>query len=137
MALNELKDSTGNPAVGTERYNFKVGGQNVEPQYHVYSVGGKNKETYTYTFGNKELYLYLNYGIPNQADFDGAIRVSVDGQEFLSASAKDQSHEPEMFGLYLERGNELTITIEGNETLWDVGFREMNYFWDWTKLRIF
>jgi hypothetical protein len=34
----------------------------------------------------------------------------------------NQSHEPEMSGIFLPQENELTITTEGNETLWDIGF---------------
>ncbi|SFF10769.1 Glycopeptide antibiotics resistance protein [Paenibacillus algorifonticola] len=131
VAINELKDSTGNPLTGTKRSSLKMGGQDVEPKYNVYSIEGKKKETYTYTLGNKEeLYFSLNYGIPDQKDFQGSIKLTVDGHEFLSASAEDQRHEPDMTEIFLPQANELTITIEGNETLWDVGFREMIYFWN-------
>ena len=131
VALNELKDSNGNRLTETKPYSFRVGGQEVEPQYHVYSAEGKKVETYTYTLGGKEIYLYLNYGVPDQEDLSGNLRVSVDGQEYLSASAADQRQEPEMSSLYVEQAKELTITIEGNEKLWDVGYREMRYFWNW------
>ncbi|MBD3917387.1 VanZ family protein [Paenibacillus sp. PR3] len=133
VAINELQDSTGQPSEGAKLDPFEIGGQKVVPQYNVYSAEGRNIETYTYMLGkgNKELYLYMNYGIPDQEDFRGSITVTVDGQVFLSMSAEDQPHEPDMFGLYLERANKLTITIEGNEKLWDVGFREMEYSWRW------
>lgn len=52
MALNELKDSTGNTATGTKLYSFKIGGQNIVPQFNAYSVEGKNIETYTYMLSN-------------------------------------------------------------------------------------
>ena len=129
VAINELKDSTGNPTVGTKPNSLTIGGQNVEPQYNAYSIEGKNKETYTYMLGNKEeVYLSLNYGIPDQKDLQGSIRVSADGHEFLSA--ENQHHESYMSEILLPQANELTITIEGNVTLWDVGFREMLYFWN-------
>ncbi|MCG7408316.1 VanZ family protein [Paenibacillus sp. ACRRX] len=131
VALDDLKDRIRNPTTETKRYSFKIGGQKIEPQHNVYSAGGKNVETYTYTLGKKELYLYLNYGIPDQEDFHGSLNVSVDGQEFLSASAEDQRHEPNMLTIYLESANELTITVKGNEKLWDIGFREMEYSWKW------
>ncbi|MFC5406472.1 VanZ family protein [Cohnella soli] len=130
VALNELKDSSGNTSTGTKPYPFKVGGQDVEPQYHVYSTEGKRIETYTYTIDKKELYFYMNYGIPDQEEFQGRLTVSVDGHEYLSTSAEHQSREPEMFGLYLEHAKELTITVEGNEKLWDVGYREMKFVWN-------
>ncbi|MEQ7052863.1 VanZ family protein [Paenibacillaceae sp. P-4] len=131
VALNELIDSTGNTSTGTKPYRFKIGGQTVEPKYNVYSIDGKNRGTYTYSLGNKELYLSLFYGVPDQKELQGRVSVSVDGHEFLSASA--ERHEPEIFTVYLEKANELTITIEGNETLWDVAFREMKYYWSWEK----
>lgn len=62
-ALNDLKYSTGSRATGTTLYSFKIGGQDLEPQFNVYSVEDKNMETYTYMLGNKELYLSLYYGI--------------------------------------------------------------------------
>ncbi|RRJ62837.1 VanZ family protein [Paenibacillus oralis] len=131
VAINDLKDSTGNTLTGTKPSSLKVGGQDVEPQYNVYNIEGKKKETYTYTLGNKEeLYFFLNYGIPDQKDFQGSIKLTIDGHEFLSVSAKDQRHEPDRVEIFLPQANELTITIEGNETLWDVGFREMVYIWN-------
>lgn len=133
VALNELIDSTGNTSTGTKPYSFKIGGQTIEPKYNVYSIEGKNTETYTYSLGNKELYLSLFYGVPDQKELQGRISVTVDGHEFLSASAEHQRHEPEIFTVYLEKANELTITIEGNETVWDVAFREMKYYWSWEK----
>ncbi|WP_442602464.1 VanZ family protein [Paenibacillus sp. KN14-4R] len=130
VAINELKDRNGNLSTGTKRYILKIGGQNVEPKYNAYRVEGKKKETYTYTLGNREeIYLSMHYGIPDQEDFHGSIRVTVDGHEFLSVSAESQRREPDMSEIFLPQANELTITLEGNETLWDVGFREMVYKW--------
>ncbi|MNS79505.1 hypothetical protein D3C72_1131610 [compost metagenome] len=131
VAINELMDSTGNIATGTKPPTLKIGGQDVEPKYNVYSTEGKNKETYTYSLGNKEeVYLFLNYGIPDGKELRGSIRITVDGEEFLSISAEGERHEPDMSSIYLSQAKELTITIEGNETLWDVGFREMVYTWN-------
>lgn len=131
VAINEWKDSTGNPSRGTQRYSLSIGGQIVEPQYNVYSIEGKMKEAYTYTLGNKEeIYLYLNYGIPDQKESHGSIRVAVDGHEMLSVYAEAQRHEANMSEILIPQAHELTITLEGNATLWDVGFREMVYFWN-------
>lgn len=130
VALNELKYSNGSRATGTRLYSFKIGGQDIEPQFNVYSVEDKNIETHTYMLGNKELYLSLYYGIPDQSDFFGSISVSVDGHEVLSNSEEYQLRKPDFFEFYFEQANELKITIEGNEKLWDIGFREMKYFWN-------
>ena len=130
VALNELKNSSINSSNGTMRDSFQMGGQIVEPQYNAYSTEDENMVTYTYTLGKKELYLYLNYGIPDQEDSHGGLRISADGQEYLSTSAEAQSHEPGMTSIYLQGANELTITLEGNMKIWDVGFREMKYDWN-------
>ncbi|ETT77233.1 VanZ family protein [Paenibacillus sp. FSL R7-277] len=131
VAINEWKDSTGNRLTGIKQDSLKIGGQDVTPKYNVYGTEGKKKETYTYSLDNKgELYLSLNYGIPDHKDFQGSLKVTVDGNELLSVSAKDQLHEPDNRILHLTGANELKITIEGNETLWDVGYREMVYTWN-------
>lgn len=131
VAINEWKDRTGAPVTGTKQAALKIGGQEVQPQYNVYTTEGQNKETFTYTLGNKkEVYLFLNHGIPDLKDSKGSIKVTVDGQEVLSTSAEAGQHEPGMASVFIEQANELAITIEGDETLWDVGYREMLYTWE-------
>ncbi len=131
VALNDLRDSTGNPAAAAGRYDLTIGGEYIEPQYNVYSAEGNDGGTFTYQLGNKELYLLLNYGAPDEEDADGSLSVTVDGAELLSVSlGGDQRHESNMSSIYLEQGNELTIKIKGNIKLWDVGYREMTYFWN-------
>ncbi|RCX17661.1 VanZ like protein [Fontibacillus phaseoli] len=132
VALNELKDSSGDTSTGTDLYSFKIGGQNIEPQHNVFSAGGKKVETYTYALGKKQLVLSGYYGIPDDpsGDFSGSISISVDGHELLSNSEEYQRREPEKFEIPLESAGELSITLEGNEQLWDIGFREMKYFWN-------
>jgi len=131
VALNELKDSTLSSSAGTKRDSFQMGGQSIEPHYNSYSAEGKKTVTYTYALGKRELYIYLNYGVPDQEDLHGSLRISADGQDYLSVSAEGQGHEPEMASVYLDGAHELTITLEGNVTIWDVGFREMKYSWHW------
>lgn len=131
VAINDLRDSTGSPSTGTKTASFEIGGQDVEPQYNVYSIKGKNKETYRYTLGNKkEVYLFLNYGILDQEDSRGSIRITADGHEIMVVSVEAGRHEPDMSSIYLPQANELTITMEGNVTLWDVGYKEMVYSWN-------
>ncbi|WP_410770175.1 VanZ family protein [Fontibacillus sp. BL9] len=131
VAIHEWEDGTGVPITGTELAPLKIGGEEVQPQYNVYRSEGKGKETLTYKLGNKkELYLYFNYGIPDHLDSQGSIKVTVDGQEVLSASAEAGRHEQGMGSILIEQGNELTIIIEGDEALWDVGYREMVYSWE-------
>jgi len=130
VALNELKSSRIDSSKGVTRDNFQIGGQNVVPQYNVYSTEDKNTVTYTYSLGEKELYIYLNYGIPDQEDFQGSLRLSADGQEYLSTSAEALGHELGMSSIYLQGAHELTITLEGNVKLWDVGYQEMKYPWN-------
>ncbi|GIO85598.1 hypothetical protein J25TS5_25300 [Paenibacillus faecis] len=73
--------------------------------------------------------LFLNHGIPDHKDSQGSVKVTVDGQEVLSTSAEAGRHEQDMASVYIEQANELTITIEGDETVWDVGYRDMAYTW--------
>ncbi|WP_425464229.1 VanZ family protein [Paenibacillus zeisoli] len=131
VALNELKNSSAGPSTDTKRDSFQMGGQSIDPQYNVYSTEGKSTVTYTYTLDSSELYLYLNFGIPDQEEAQGSLRISADGQEYLSTSAEDSSHEPGMSSIYLQGAKEVMITLEGNERIWDVGFREMRYAWKW------
>ena len=131
IALNELKDSSGQTTAGTKPYSFKVSGQNVEPEYNVFDAKGKGSETYTYT-SEKEIMFSFYYGIPDVMDRDGSIRVLVDGREVLSGSGTEQLNYPElfpqMFEIPLERASKITIIVKGNVKLWDVGVKEMKYF---------
>ncbi|MNN98721.1 hypothetical protein D3C81_2181790 [compost metagenome] len=72
----------------------------------------------------------MNYGIPDHLDSQGSIKVAVDGQEVMSASAEAGRHEQGMSSILIQQANELIITIEGDEVLWDVGYREMIYPWE-------
>ncbi|GGF61803.1 hypothetical protein GCM10010912_03680 [Paenibacillus albidus] len=130
VALNELEDHTKNTAWGAGKHSFQIGGQQITPQLNVYSSEGKEVETYTYHFEDEEIVLYGNYGIPDEADFEGEITISADGNEVLSTSAQYQMHQPDVFEIPFQKIKELKITIEGNEKLWDVSFKKMDYFWN-------
>lgn len=99
----------------------------------MYGVEGGNLETFTYSYKEKIIFS-LYYGIPEPTDYSGSIRVSVDGLEVLTSSGEVQRRDPElfpaMFEIPIEAGSELKITIEGNEKIWDVGYRNMKYFWN-------
>ncbi len=133
VAINELTDSTGNTTIGTKLYSFKVSGQDIEPKYNMFGVEGEKRETYTFTSKN-QLVFSLYYGIPDHMDVEGRIRIFIDGREVLSSSGKDQRSYPElfpqMFEMPIEPVSRITIIMEGNEKIWDVGFREMKYFWN-------
>jgi len=130
VAINELKSDGVHSSAGIKQDRFLIGGQTVEPAYNAYSTEGQQTVTYTYAVGPRELYFYLNYGIPDQEEAHGSLRISVDGQEYLSSSGEDPGHEPAMASVYLQGADELTITLEGNLKMWDVGFREMRYAWN-------
>ncbi|MCK9858620.1 VanZ family protein [Paenibacillus sp. ATY16] len=133
VAINELKDSSENSSTGEKTNSLIISGQNVKPRYNMYGVEGENLETFTYTFKEKSIFS-LYYGIPDQTDDSGSIRVSVNGSEVMTGSGEDQRRYPELFPamceIPIEAGSELTITIEGNEKIWDVGYRKMQYFWN-------
>lgn len=130
VALNEWENSSGVTSKKTKSLPFKIGGQEITPQFNVYETKGKKSETYSYKFNDNEFYFYLQYGIPDQNDFQGSISVSVDGRQILSYSSEYQKHKPEIFEWYFEQADVLTITLEGNEKAWDVGYREMKHFWE-------
>ncbi|MGN7760773.1 VanZ family protein [Paenibacillus sp. 22594] len=133
VAINELMDSSGNSSTGKNLNSFTISAQNVKPHYNMYGVAGGNLETFTYS-NKKKMIFSLYYGIPEPTDYSGSIRVSVDGHEVLTSSGEVQRSDPElfpaMFEIPIEAGSELTITIEGDEKIWDVGYREMKYFWN-------
>lgn len=129
VALNELNNGGISSSTGTTRDSFQIGGQNIEPQYNAYSTEGKDTVTYTYTLGKKELYLYFSFGIPDHEEAHGGLRIIADGQEYLSTSVEGSSHEPGMSSIYFQGADELTLTLEGNMRVWDVGLREMGYPW--------
>lgn len=130
VALNEWENSSGVTSKKTKSLPFKIGGQEITPQFNVYDTNGKKSETYSYKLNGKEFYFYLQYGIPDQNDFEGSISVSVDGRQILSYSSKYQKHKPEIFEWYFEQADVLTITLEGNEKAWDIGYREMKHLWE-------
>ncbi|MGG4147537.1 VanZ family protein [Paenibacillus algorifonticola] len=133
VAINELMNSSGNLSTGTKPNSFKLSDQDVNPRYNMYEVESGNLKTFTYT-NKEEIIFSLNYGIPEQMDYSGRIRVFVDGREVLTSTGEDQRIYPElfpaMFEIPIEAESELTITIEGNEKIWDVGYRKMIYFWN-------
>ncbi|MDO3410428.1 VanZ family protein [Saccharibacillus sp. CPCC 101409] len=129
-ALNEWKDARGNPVQSAGPCIFTLGGQKVEPRYNVYGAEHGKKTVYTYELKGKELFLFLNYGIPDQGVLRGSLSISVDGQQILSDSEEYQDREPAEFKWFFEQADELTITIEGREKIWDIGYREMKYFWE-------
>lgn len=124
-------------AIGFGAYNninsFRISGQDINPRFNIYGVEGRNMETFTYKY-KEQMTLSLYYGTPEPSDYSGSVRVSVDGQEVLNSSGEVQRLYPvlfpAMFKIPIQAGGELTITIEGNEKVWDVGYRKMQYPWN-------
>lgn len=133
VVINEWIDSSGNSSTGIKPYSFKISNQDVKPLYNMYGVEGGNSETFTSTF-EEDIIFYLYYGIPEQSDYSGSIRVTANGNEVLTSSGEVQRSNPELFPAFfkipIEAGSKLTITIEGNEKIWDVGYTKMQYFWN-------
>lgn len=129
-ALNEWTDSQGNSNQQASLTPFKIGDKGVVPQFNVYKAKHGEKTTYTYDLGSKDVYIFLNYGIADSSAPYGSIELTVDGQQTLSDSAKYQGNAPVEFHWYFEKAKILTITVEGTEAVWDLGYREMKYFWE-------
>lgn len=131
VSISEMKDDSGAPVSGTKGYRFQMNGQHVEPEYNVYRAGDKPDQTFTYTFDDEdELHFFLNYGIPDDQELQGSLRVIIDGHEYLTVSPEYLRREPDMFKIGLTQAREIRIILDGNMTVWDVGFREMGYFWE-------
>ncbi|GGJ18716.1 VanZ family protein [Paenibacillus hunanensis] len=132
VALNDWKTSSGVTSKTAELLPFQVDGQEVTPQFNLYDASDKKSETYSYKLDGKIAYFYMQYGIPDQGDFQGSISLYVDGRKVLTNSQQYQGYGPEAFEWHFEEGtaNEITIKIEGNEKVWDVGYREMKHLWE-------
>lgn len=131
VAINELKNNHTHLPNGVKLQSFQIDKQNVDPKYNMYSTIDTDKVTYTYALSQKELYLYLNYGVPDQEESHGSLRIYADGQEYLFTSVEAKSHEIGTSSIYLKGSSELSIILEGHMQIWDVGFREMKYAWNW------
>ncbi|MCQ4088322.1 VanZ family protein [Saccharibacillus sp. JS10] len=129
-AVTEKEGGSPEAAMSEKLQPFEIGGQKIVPEFNVYDSGTSSKQTYTYDFGQKQLRFRFQYGIPDGADFKGSISASVDGKEILSNSEGYQGHTAQIFEWEFEEGGVLTITVEGNEKVWDVGYEEMKHFWE-------
>ncbi|WP_322904784.1 VanZ family protein [Paenibacillus campi] len=131
-ALNEWTDRDGKPGQQASLSSFTIDGKEISPQFNVYNAKDGKATTYTYDLGGKDVYLFVNYGVPDpdSGAAQGKITLSVDGQETLSDCATYQQGEPLKFYWFFEQGKELTITLEGEEKVWDLGYREMKYLWE-------
>ncbi|WP_438493720.1 hypothetical protein [Paenibacillus sp. IHBB 3054] len=134
MAINEWTDSSGNSSAGYKPEDgFQISGQTVKPLYNMYGAEGVDSRTFTYTSEGETIFSFYN-GIPEPTDYSGSIRVTLDGKEIMTGSGEDQRSDPDLFPsifkIPLEPGNELKITIEGNQKVWDLGYKRMQYFWN-------
>ncbi|QUW20731.1 VanZ family protein [Sporosarcina sp. Marseille-Q4063] len=129
VALNELESNLNVP-MDRSLQSFEIGHEKVEPKINLYGSEGNNVEIFTYEFGGKDVVLSLNYGIPDSAsDYYGEVIVSVDGKEIETNSIDKEYRDIVSSEFNIDKVNELTITIKGNVKVWDVTFKEMNYWW--------
>lgn len=134
VAINEWMDSSGNLSTGDKPEDgFQISGQTIKPLYNMYGAEGGDSTTFTYTSKGETIFSFYN-GMPEPTDYSGSIRVTLDGKEIMTGSGEDQRSDPDLFPsifkIPLEPGNELKITIEGNQKVWDVGYKRMQYFWN-------
>lgn len=132
MQSTNLKDVSGNAVQSTPPYRFELGSEQVLPQYNVFSFKGQSAAAYTFDLSGKDRILYFKYGSADgDAKLGGTLAISVDGQQLLHTEAPTyQEGAAETYEIPIEKANELTIIIKGNARLWDLGYREMMYFWD-------
>lgn len=133
VAIHEWVDSSGKAANGDYSDSFQLNRQTVKPNYNLYGVEGEDSRTFTYTSEGETIFSFY-YGIPEPTDYTGSIHVTLNGSEIMTGLGEDQLQAPELFPslfkIPLEPGSELKITMEGNEKVWDVGYRRMQYMWD-------
>ena len=130
VALNESEGDGGSATQQSKPQSFVIGGQDIVPEFNVYDAEDGKKTTYRYKIDKEDFYFQLNYGIPDQSEFEGSISMSVDGNEVLSNSEKYQGKAPNVFKWHFEQPGELTITVDGNEKVWDAGYRKMQHGWE-------
>lgn len=110
--------------------SFKIGLKKIEPKINLYGSESDSVEIFTYLFDGKDIILSLNYGIPDNAnEYNGKVIILVDGIE-VSNSSMDKESGPHSSEILMDKVSELKITITGNVKLWDVTFKEMNYWWN-------
>lgn len=133
VAIHEWVDSSGKSVKGDYSDNFQLNKQTVKPGYNLYGTEGGGSRTFTYTSEGETIFSFY-YGFPEPTDYAGSIHVIFNGNEIMTSTGEDQQRAPELFPsqfkIPLEPGSELKITIEGNEKIWDVGYRRMQYMWD-------
>lgn len=129
IVLNELV-SNRNVPMDKDLQSFKIGLKKIEPKINLYGSESDSVEIFTYLFDGKDIILSLNYGIPDNAnEYNGKVIILVDGIE-VSNSSMDKESGPHSSEILMDKVNELKITITGNVKLWDVTFKEMNYWWN-------
>ena len=130
IALNELSTKE-NVLMDKNFPIFEVGHEKIEPKINLYSSEGDNEGIFTYAFDGKDIVLFLNYGIPdNASEYDGKVIISVNGKEVDTLYIDKENRHHGSSEIIMDKVNELTITIKGNVKLWDVTFKEMKYWWN-------
>lgn len=129
IALTELQEANGKASAPMASPPFSIGGKTVTPAINLYAIQDKHTETYTYHFGKKEVILAGHYGIPD-GSHSGKLTIFADGIEILNESAEWENGQIIKFELPLEKVDELTITLESDQKLWDVTFKEKKHRWE-------
>ncbi|MBB3126891.1 glycopeptide antibiotics resistance protein [Paenibacillus rhizosphaerae] len=132
IAINELKNGSGNAVQSTTPYPFELSSEQVVPHYNVFSFKERTAAAYTSNLSGRDIILYFKYGgAGHDVKQGGTLLIRVDGQQLLHTEAPTyQDREVETYEIPIEKANNLTIIIEGNARLWDLGYREMKYFWN-------
>ncbi|OZB98907.1 VanZ family protein [Paenibacillus sp. XY044] len=132
ISINELKDSSGNAVQATTPYPFELSSEQVVPHYNVFSFKEQTAAAYTSNLSGKDIILYFKYGVTgHDAKLEGTLSILVDGRQILYTEAPTyQERVAETYEIPLEKANELTIIIEGDARLWDLGYKELKYFWN-------
>ncbi|KAF9125749.1 hypothetical protein BGX30_000322 [Mortierella sp. GBA39] len=74
-----VKNASGNTVQHTAPFRFELGGEQVLPQYNVYSFKEQTAAIYTSELSGKDIILYFKYGATGK--LGGTLAISVDGQK--------------------------------------------------------
>ena len=95
VSLHQYLEVDGGVPLDRNLPGFDIGHEKIEPKINLYSSEDNNIEVFTYVFRGKDIVLYLNYGVTdNASDYDSEMIISVDGEEVKTCFADKENRDP-------------------------------------------
>lgn len=128
QALNEA--STTMPITNSFQ-TFTVEGETVQPKFNLYSGADGISKEYLFNLGKKNLWLYVNYGIPDGEEYKGSVTIMINGEEFAQFTDQDKdSHMIKLKTFFDSEIKDVKIIVTGNAKVWDVSIAEIKHWWE-------